>query len=77
MYDKSKFVIEDGSVYYCFNIDLFDAFHYGVKLNLTRTLQAMSGDFFGWFYDYFFAGIPAAETVVAVPKDPKLPPANA
>ena len=74
-YDSSKFVIEDGFVYYCFTLHLFDALHYGIKLNLTRILQAMSGDFFGWFYDYFFAGIPAAESVVEVPKDPKLPAA--
>ena len=72
VYDGSKFVIENGCVYYCFNIDLFDAFHYGIKLNLTRTLQAMSGDFFGWFYDFFFAGVPAAESVIEKPKDPPL-----
>ena len=76
VYDGSKFEIEGGYVYYCFNIDLFDAFHYGIKLNLTRTLQAMSGDFFGWFYDFFFAGVPAAQSVIKKPKDPPLPPAN-
>ena len=76
VYDGSKFVIENGYVYYCFNIDLFDAFHYGIRLNLTRTLQAMSGDFFGWFYDFFFAGVPAAESVIEKPKDPPLPPAK-
>ncbi len=76
VYDGSKFEIENGCVYYCFNIDLFDAFHYGIKLNLTRTLQAMSGDFFGWFYDFFFAGVPAAESVIEKPKDPPLPPAR-
>ncbi len=76
VYDGSKFVIEGGYVYYCFNIDLFDAFHYGIRLNLTRTLQAMSGDFFGWFYDFFFAGVPAAESVIEKPKDPPLPQAK-
>ena len=76
VYDGSKFEIEGGYVYYCFNIDLFDAFHYGIKLNLTRTMQAMSGDFFGWFYDLFFAGVPAAESVIEKPKDPPLPPAK-
>jgi hypothetical protein len=76
VYDGSKFVVEGGYVYYCFNIDLFDAFHYGIKLNLTKTLQAMSGDFFGWFYDLFFAGVPAAQSVMKKPKDPPLPPAK-
>lgn len=74
VYDGSKFVVEGGYVYYCFNIDLFDAFHYGIKLNLTKTLQAMSGDFFGWFYDLFFAGVPAAQSVMKKPQDPPLPP---
>ena len=76
VYDGSKFVIEGGYVYYCFNIDLFDAFHYGIKLNLTIALQAMSGNFFGWFYDLFFAGVPAAESVIEKPKNPPLPPAK-
>ena len=74
--DESKFVIEGGCVYYCFNIDLFDAFHYGIKLNLTMALQAMSGNFFGYFYDLFFAGVPAAEIVIEKPKNPPLPPAK-
>ena len=76
VYDGSKFVVEGGYVYYCFNIDLFDAFHYGIKLNLTKTLQAMSGDFFGWFYDFFFAGVPAAQSAIKKPTDPPLPPAK-
>ncbi|MCR5808958.1 MAG: hypothetical protein K6G56_05295 [Clostridiales bacterium] len=73
-YDSSKFTIEGGDVCYCFTLHLFDAFHFGIKLDLTRILQAMRGDLFGWFYDYFFAGMPAAESVIDVPKDPKLPP---
>lgn len=76
VYDGSKFVVEGGCVCYCFNIDLFDAFHYGIKLNLTRILQAMSGNFFGWLYDLFFAGVPAAPSVIEKPKDPPLPPAK-
>lgn len=76
VYDGSKFTVEGGCVYYCFNIDLFDAFHYGIKLNLTRTLQAMTGNFFGWLYDLFFAGVPAATSVIDKPKDPPLPPAK-
>ena len=75
-YDSSKFVIEGGYVYYCFNLDLFDAYHFGIKLNLIRILQAMSGNFFGWFYDLFFAGVPAAESVIDKPKDPPLPPSK-
>ncbi|MBQ6053567.1 MAG: hypothetical protein IJL30_09850 [Clostridia bacterium] len=74
VYDSSKFVIEDGNVYYCFNLHLFDALHYGIKLNLTTTLQVMSGDLANWFYDYFFAGVPTAESVIEKPKDPPLPP---
>ena len=75
-YDSSKFVIENGFVYCCFNIDLFDAYHFGIKLNLTRTLQVMTGNFAGWIYDLFFAGVPAAPSVIEKPKDPPLPPAK-
>ena len=74
VYDSSKFGIEGTHVTYCFNIDLFDAYHFGIKLDLTVILMTMSGDLSGWFYDYFFKGTPSAGDVVALPKDPPLPP---
>ena len=35
---------------------------------------AVTGDFTGWIYDLFFAGVPAAASVIDKPKDPPLPP---
>ena len=74
VYDSSKFGFEGGHVTYCFNIDLFDAYHFGIKLDLTKILLSMTGPFFLWLYDYFFSGVPAAPAVVQAPKDPQLPP---
>ena len=76
-YDKSKFGMEGTHVTYCFNIELFDAFSFGVKLDLTQILLNTNGMFFGWFYDLFFAGVPAASSVINAPKDPELPPIQA
>ena len=76
VYDGSKFVVEGGYVYYCFNIDLFDAFHYGIKLCLTKILMDMTCPLFSWFYTLFFEGVPAAQSVIGKPKDPPLPPAK-
>ena len=75
-YDSSKFSFEGGHVIYCFNLDLFDAFHYGIRLDLTKLLFSMTGPLFSWFYDQFFAGVPAAPAVVKAPRDPQLPPAK-
>ena len=76
-YDKSKFGMEGTHMTYCFNIELFDAFSFGVKLDLTQILLNTNGMFFGWFYDLFFAGVPAASSVINMPKDPELPPIQA
>ena len=75
-YDSSKFSIENSHVMYRFNLDLFDAYHFGIKLDLTKILLAMHGDFSGWFYDLFFAGVPSAASAVEPPRDPQLPPAK-
>jgi hypothetical protein len=74
VYDSSKFSIEGGDVTFRFNLDLFDACHFGVQLNLTKMLTNMTGPLFGWIYDYFFGNVPAAPAVIALPKDPGLPP---
>ena len=74
-YDSSKFTIEGGHVICCFNLKLFDALQYGIRLDLSAILMNMSCPFFGWLYNFFFEGIPAATSVIEKPKDPPLPPA--
>lgn len=75
-YDSSKFTIEGGHVICCFNLKLFDALQYGIRLDLSAILMNMSCPFFGWLYNFFFEGIPAATSVIEKPKDPPLPPAK-
>ena len=75
-YDSSTFSLNGGHVMFSFTLDLFDAFHFGVTLDLTKILMGMTCPLFSWFYDLFFAGIPAASSVIDTPKDPPLPPAN-
>ena len=75
-YDTSKFSFEGGHVICCFNLKLFDAYQFGIRLDLNEILMAASSPFFGWFYDLFFAGIPSAAAPIETPKDPPLPPAN-
>ena len=74
VYDSSKFVFENGYLYYCFNLDLFDAFHFGIKLNLSIIFKLMTGQFFFWLYDFFFKGVPSATSIIEKPNDPMLPP---
>ena len=42
-------------------------------LNLSKALYYTSTGFFGFFYDLFFKGVPAADVVMEIPKDPPLP----
>jgi len=35
-----------------------------------------SSKFFSWLYDLFFGGVPVAESVIDIPKDPPLPPSK-
>ncbi len=75
-YDSSKFALENGCVICYFNLDLFDAYHYGIRLDLTKVVTDLSCPLFSWFYDFFFKGIPSAASVIETPKDPPLPPAK-
>lgn len=75
-YDSSTFSLNGSHVMFSFTLDLFDAFHFGVTLDLTKILMGTTCPLFSWFYDLFFAGIPAASSVIDTPKDPPLPPAN-
>ncbi len=73
-YDSSSFSIENAHVMFNFDLVFFDAYKYGISLDLTQIMFNMSCPFFGWIYDYFFGKIPAAEAPVEPPKDPALPP---
>ena len=75
-YDSSKFTIESGHVICCFNLELFDAYKFGIRLDLTTILMNVSCPFYGWLYDMFFNGVPCAASAIQTPKDPPLPPAN-
>ena len=46
------------------------------EINISRVLTATTSSLFGWLYDLFFGGVPTAETVMEVPKDPPLLPAK-
>ncbi len=76
IYDGSKFGLDGAHVTYSFQIDIADAFHFGITLDLTKILLSMSCPLFGWFYDYFFSNVPSAVAAIEVPKDPPLPPAK-
>ncbi|MBR4204586.1 MAG: hypothetical protein IKQ92_03830 [Clostridia bacterium] len=42
-------------------------------INLSKGLVNTSSQFFSWFYDLFFKGLPAAPAPIEIPKDPPLP----
>ncbi len=46
------------------------------EINISKALSNTSSKFFTWLYDVFFGGIPVAESVIDIPKDPPLPPAK-
>ena len=75
-YDSSKFSIEGGHVICKFNLELFDAYKFGIRLDLTTILLNVSCPFYDWLYDLFFKGVPCAVAAIEKPKDPPLPPAN-
>ena len=58
------------------NLELTPAMELMVELDLTEILKNTSSALFGWLYDMFFGGLPAAEDVMELPKDPPLPPAK-
>ena len=75
-YDSSKFTIEGGHVICKFNLELFDTYKFGIRLDLTTILMNVSCPFYGWLYDLFFKGVPCAASAIEAPKDPPLPPAQ-
>ena len=75
-YDSSKFSIEGGHVICKFNLELFDAYKFGIRLDLTTILLNVSCPFYDWLYDLFFKGVPCAVAAIEKPKDPPLPPAE-
>ena len=52
------------------------AAEFTVDLDLTAILTNTASGMFGWFYDMFFGGLPSADDLMEIPKDPPLPPAR-
>ncbi|MBQ6052876.1 MAG: hypothetical protein IJL30_06265 [Clostridia bacterium] len=46
------------------------------EINISKALSNTSSKFFSWLYDLFFGGVPVADSVIELPKDPPLPPAK-
>lgn len=57
------------------NVDNNDVLHL-CDLNLSSALKNTSSGLFNWLYNLFFSGVPVADTVMEMPKDPPLPPAK-
>ena len=45
-----------------------------IDVDIMKVLSDTANGMFGWFYDTFFGGLPAADTMMEIPKDPPLPP---
>lgn len=47
-----------------------------IDVDILKVLSDTANGMFGWFYDTFFGGLPAADALMEIPKDPPLPPAK-
>ena len=47
---------------------------YMVEIDLIAAITNTTSELFGWFYEMFFGGLPAADSLMEPPKDPPLPP---
>lgn len=71
-----------GEIIFTFGINLFagntdnSVVDSVCEINISKALSNTSSKFFSWLYDVFFGGIPVAESVIDIPKDPPLPPAK-
>lgn len=45
-----------------------------IDVDIMKVLSDTANGLFGWFYDTFFGGLPAADALMEIPKDPPLPP---
>ena len=45
-----------------------------IDVDIMKVLSDTANGMFTWFYDNFFGGLPAADALMEIPKDPPLPP---
>ena len=48
-----------------------------IDVDVLKVLSDTANGLFGWFYDTFFGGLPSADALMEIPKDPPLPPERA